>query len=408
MGPIALFDKSFLQSLSTDESVWFDHFFLAVVCPIFYVETLADLAKEPGKRAPEAVVRDIANKFPEMGGSPCAYHLDMSAGDLLGQRMPLDGRVPRPGARAVKSGAVYDQAPEELAFQRWRQGKFYDVERLSAAQWRRELDKLDLNAIAKELRALGIDGRTCKSLEDARNIACSLVTGTSLPYARLRLAVLFLHVPTQLHERIIRRWQASGARTLEAFAPYASFVLTIELFFHIALAANLIATNRASNRTDIAYLFYLPFCTLFISSDNLHRRCAPLFLRPDQDFVWGPDLKAGLIATNAHFLQLPESEREKGIMTFGSAPPQGNFLATVWNKRMRRKDNEKKDMPRDSEKDAELIKRFKQHRKEPTLLPGDPAAEKEPEILSISRMVRRKRGSWYQVPKDLPDPSEDD
>lgn len=47
MGPIALFDKSFIQSLSTDESVWFDQFFLPVVCPVFYVETLADLAKAP-------------------------------------------------------------------------------------------------------------------------------------------------------------------------------------------------------------------------------------------------------------------------------------------------------------------------------------------------------------------------
>ena len=45
MGPIALFDKSFLQSLSLDESVWFDHFFFVNVCPIFYGETLADLDK---------------------------------------------------------------------------------------------------------------------------------------------------------------------------------------------------------------------------------------------------------------------------------------------------------------------------------------------------------------------------
>lgn len=41
MGPIALFDKSFLQSLSIDESVWLGHFFMPVVCPLFYVETLA-------------------------------------------------------------------------------------------------------------------------------------------------------------------------------------------------------------------------------------------------------------------------------------------------------------------------------------------------------------------------------
>lgn len=52
MGPITLFDKSFLQSLSVDESVWFDNFFYPVVCPMFYVETLADLSKSTSKRSP--------------------------------------------------------------------------------------------------------------------------------------------------------------------------------------------------------------------------------------------------------------------------------------------------------------------------------------------------------------------
>lgn len=42
MGPTVLFDKSALQALSMDESVWFDTFFGVNVVPIFYVETLAD------------------------------------------------------------------------------------------------------------------------------------------------------------------------------------------------------------------------------------------------------------------------------------------------------------------------------------------------------------------------------
>ena len=37
---LRLRDKSFLQSLSTDEAVWFDHFFMPIVCPVFYVERL--------------------------------------------------------------------------------------------------------------------------------------------------------------------------------------------------------------------------------------------------------------------------------------------------------------------------------------------------------------------------------
>lgn len=45
MGPVVLFDKSFLQTLNLDESVLFDHFFHTVICPVFYVETIADLTK---------------------------------------------------------------------------------------------------------------------------------------------------------------------------------------------------------------------------------------------------------------------------------------------------------------------------------------------------------------------------
>jgi hypothetical protein len=46
VGVIALFDKSFIQSLTVDESVWFDRFFVPVVCPLFYVETAGRSIKE--------------------------------------------------------------------------------------------------------------------------------------------------------------------------------------------------------------------------------------------------------------------------------------------------------------------------------------------------------------------------
>ena len=68
MGPITLFDKSFLQSLSLDEAVWFDAFFMPVICPIFYVETLANLAKVQTNRTADTEVRIIAEKTPVLSG----------------------------------------------------------------------------------------------------------------------------------------------------------------------------------------------------------------------------------------------------------------------------------------------------------------------------------------------------
>jgi hypothetical protein len=160
-----LFDKSFLQSLSVDESVWFDQHFLPVICPVFYVETLADLAKQPTERGPaENEVRNIAAKFPEMRGYPSASHFTMAVGDLLGQTVPMDGRVLLAGGRYVQSGkrrgTVFDESPEVLAFIRWQRGEFLTLERLYASGFRRALADLDLRQQRDTLRAFGVDGRS--------------------------------------------------------------------------------------------------------------------------------------------------------------------------------------------------------------------------------------------------------
>lgn len=54
-----------------------------------------------------------------------------------------------------------------------------------------------------------------------------------------------------------------------------------------------------------------------------------------------------------------------------------------------------------------LVEELTAFRKQKTiqLNEGDPA---EDEMISVARSVRRKRGSWYQVPRDLPDPKDDD
>jgi hypothetical protein len=412
MGPISLFDKSFLQSLSLDEAVWFDRFFMPVACPIFFAETLGDLGKDPSKRgsAEFSVAKDIAQKFPELGGSPCTFHVDIATHDLLGSHMPMDGRIPRSGGRPVPKGVVCELGPEERAFSRWQNGEFHEVEKIVAAQWRQALSQLDLNKVASELRSVGIDGKLCKSLDQARDMALTVVSNTTHITSVLALAVIFLHVPQHLHPRILEAWQREGCRPLNIFAPYAAHVVAVELFFQFALAARLIGSNRPSNRTDIAYLFYLPFCSLFISSDDLHRRSTHLFTRPNQEFVWGVDLKAGLRAVNAHFLQLPEHVREKGVMSFAHAPPDGNIVADLWDRHLRPGYRTKVSQPRDPppKRDPELLKRLKEFSEQQTVPPDHAPEADTMEMMSIKRSVHRKRGSWWQVPKDMPDPKETD
>jgi hypothetical protein len=93
-GLVLIFDKSTLQSLNPDESVWLDNFFLTNITPLFYVETLADLEKEvrDGKTA-EQVVGEIVKKTPDMQSQPNLHHMALIWGERMGKgKIEMDGR----------------------------------------------------------------------------------------------------------------------------------------------------------------------------------------------------------------------------------------------------------------------------------------------------------------------------
>lgn len=416
MGPITLFDKSFLQSLSLDESVWFDHYFYSNICPLFYVETLADLAKTSlrDNRTGEEEVAIIAEKTPEVSGGSCTHHQELCIANLMGHRLPFNGQIPVAGGRQVQSangkhGVVFESSPEALAFSRWQKGKFHDVERESARGWRAMLTNLDLVATAINMRKLGINPQTCKSLEQAHSIASEIVKSRNKPFDQMTLLFDFVDIPQDMHVPIIKRWNLDRNRPLAEYAPYAAHVLCVEIFFQIALGANLIPSERASNRVDIGYLFYLPFCTLFTSSDKLHKKCAPLFMRPNQEFVWGIDLKAELKRVNNYFSQLPENERDLGVLRLSKSPVGDNdsLMIQIWDRHLPswRKSNVIHDMPnKESEKD--IVQYLQGFNELSSNYIASPNTETDtdtfnPENLSINRMVRKKKGNWYQLPKDL-------
>ncbi len=414
MGPIALFDKSFLQSLSVDESVWFGHFFMPVVCPLFYVETLADLEKAVREgRTPEQEVGIIAAKFPELSGGPCVHHSTLVLGDLLGHPAPMNGTIPLGGGREVvvdgKRGIVYDQSPEAEAFARWQDGDFLEIEREMARRWRSSLAALDLRRLADNVRALGVDATTCRSLNEARAFARALMTGPDRPYERMSVLLETLRIQPQYREEIVRRWTSVPNTLVADYAPYASHVTEVDLFFQFALAAALISADRPSHRVDFAYLYYLPFCQIFVSQDRLHERCAPFFLRQDQEFIWGEELKRDLARINAHFMNLPDTEKERGVMSFAHAPPtfddsivcrlRAKYLGGGYD-RSAPVGLPRADDPR-SKKLVEELRKWTDASKAAS--PGDG----EVQMMAIQRKVRRRKGSWLQVGKDVESESDD-
>lgn len=414
MGPITLFDKSFLQSLTVDESVWFDHYFSPNICPLFFVETLADLAKSNLRegRTAEHEVAIIAEKTPEVSGYVCAYHGQLCLGNLLGHPVPFTGQIPMPGGHAVQlngqTGLIFPRAPETEAMSRWQAGQFQEVEHIVARNWRQAVSELDLKGMAETMRIIGINGKTCRSLDQAAEMARDIVQTSNKPFDQMKLLFYFTRIGREHVPAVLERWKIAGYRALTQHAPYAAHILTVELFFQIALAANLISTDRPSNRVDISYLFYLPFCDVFTSTDRLHKKCAPLFLRNDQDFVWGDDLKANLRHTNSYWkAALTEAEREAGLTTIPHVPVEheGSIITQLWDRhspgwRNRLKQAEPRMSPEMEERFLEEMKAMHEA----------PSVELDPEECvsmnfphaTVERSVRARKGSWWQVPKDMP------
>jgi hypothetical protein len=410
MGPITLFDKSFLQSLNLSEAVLFDNFFLTNIAPLFFVETLADLEKAVREgRTPEQEVGIIASKTPELHSSPNFYHGELCISNLMGFDLPMDGRIVKAGGRPVKAdgqtGIVYDNPPEAEAFARWQKGEFLEVERKFAKAWRAMLKTISFDDVLKHLKTAGIQPSSCKSLEDAKKLAESLVLGGGDKFAKMKLAVTLLNVPPQIHNELFTRWQTSGYKPLGVFAPYAAFVLTVDVFFYIAAASGLISTERVSNKIDLAYLFYLPFCMLFISTDKLHRRCAPLFLRKDQQFVWGDDLKSDLRNLDDLYEKLPQIEKEKGLYSFAGEPPMDDsFLVTrLWDSCIPKwRDIKSSVPPRDKGVNTKLAEKIIQMAEAKTLEPEEVDFDMmNPDSITLQRKISKRKGKWWLLPKDL-------
>jgi hypothetical protein len=120
--------------------------------------------------------------------------------------------------RDGKKGVVFDESPEANAFSRWRRGEFLEIERGMAKEWRAQLSALDLPAMAKGFRELGLDKTKCKTLVEARALAKEVVDGEGNPFAKIALVFAVLGVPRHIQRSIMERWSIAGYRPLARYA----------------------------------------------------------------------------------------------------------------------------------------------------------------------------------------------
>lgn len=243
VGPVTLFDKSFLESLNPDEAAVFGQLFLPIIAPVFLWETRADLKKAGrGERTAQELVENLSYKTPAMSGHVTADHGTCCAMNLLGSDFPMDGRPVVPGGKPSlvdgKRGVFFTEAPELAAFARWTDGRFGELEHRLAGEWRLNLGNLDLKEISKRYAALCGSQPAPKTLKEAYDIACEVVDTPGQNYRGLSL-LLRTHVEAALHAAILARWRLNGAPLLGVYAPYARYLLLVDLTFYLAVSAGL-------------------------------------------------------------------------------------------------------------------------------------------------------------------------
>jgi hypothetical protein len=343
MGPILIFDKSTLECLNPDESCWLEAFFLSNITPLFFIETLADLKKEMrAGRTPEEVVGQLAYKTPAASCRPQVHHLTLVQSELMGQEIPMaHQQIPITGGVTTTTadgrGRFFRVSPEEEALQRWQRHEFLDLERQIASRWRLNLSNLNLAGLYELAQTMFKTRWKPTSLQDAKRFADELIDEPGQQEKVLRTALGSLGVLEEAQRAILQRWQKVGRAPFRVFAPYTAHIFSVDMFLLASVGADLISRGRPSNKVDIAYLYYLPFCMVFSSGDKLHARTVPLFLDDTQSFVPAADLKQDLGYLDKHYSELPEEVKAKGIMSFAALPPEDpRFLVTrLWDRHMR-------------------------------------------------------------------------
>lgn len=329
MGPIIILDKSTLQSLSNDELLFLNKYFILNIPPVLFMEIWGDLAK-PDKQGAisKDQVQQLAQKVYRGQSAINAHFSHCIIGSLLGERVPMDRRIllPRGSPRITKSGkkgVVFEETPEEKQLNRWKFGDFDSEEQVIATQWRASSNVIDLEAVKMSF------DKKFKSIVKIDSLA-SLDSFVNNYLAHPASQTDFLSqlteeykIPQKIASKIFLRYERANRPPLSTFAPYAYYCLHIKTFFLLALIYNLVSTRR-TNIIDLEYLFYLPFCMAFSSSDKFHQTLVPYIIRDDQRFVHGLDLKDDLTHLAHDWNVNFHKDMKAWDAKYGSGPPEND------------------------------------------------------------------------------------
>lgn len=306
---------------------------------------------------------------------------------MIGKILVADGKSVR---NEYGEGVLYSLTDEEEAFLCWSKGDFSQHEREWSENYRKVKSNLErpqgppIAEVGKggDIAVLYSQVKAWAALEDKQE-------------ERFWSMLSWVQMRGTLSMSAIARWRSCGRPHLKDYCPYAYYAWIIYLLADAAVKKGQCDPGDAM---DICYLFYLPFCQVFVSSDKFHRRWAGILMNDNQEFVWGEDLKRSLKEIVSHYDALPESEMERGLEAIAPHPPDipGSVVTELYSKYLPR-----------SGKNSKGAIDADQNRLLANWLRAASAEEKSNAVITdtsarfaVKRLAAPRRGKWWIFPKD--------
>lgn len=329
MGPIILVDKSFLQGLSHIEIDFLYKHYTIVITPILIMEILGDLSKFQEESDSRNEVKTLSKKILTFDSHVNTHYHKLCVASLLGIKVPMTGQILVDGGQEVQTetgekGIFIDEPPEMNIIRNWKTGNFSDEEISAASEWRKMIDSIDLESYRDFYNKYYRDTLShVTSLDELNSLIDSFCADSNIDvqYSILSFELDKLHLSQRLKDRIYNRWLSGNLKSFKDFAPYAFYCFKIDSLFNHGIICKLIGT-RPTNKIDLRYLYYIPFCMVFCSGDNFHKQLSPYFMRSDQSFVERDILKNDLKDISEHWINLTPEEKVTWAENYNIYPPQ--------------------------------------------------------------------------------------
>ena len=337
MGPGIILDKSSLQSLSINELILLHKYYFIVLCPILIIEILGDLKKYTNKPhfsetqvsqlskkllQTDSVINEYYRKLIEM--SLLGYHVEMSQRPIVGGGIPVKHK-------SGKKGIIFKESIERKAIGRWKSRKFTEAENILSERWRESTKSIDLENHKVRMKSILKYSPSFNTLNDLKQFLDDLLNDEKNQTELLKIMIYEFPLNYRIVQKIFLRWEKNDFNLIKDFSPYAYHCLSMNMFFYYGLVNDSIGT-RSTNKIDLEYLYYLPFCNVFSSRDNFHKSITPLFLNTNQIFIDGDDLKLDLKSIWDSYNKLGVKEKVKWEIKYKSEPPKSINNATyeIW------------------------------------------------------------------------------